>query len=143
MPVPTATNIAGKGCDLQLSISSTYTSIAGVKSISGPGIKIGTRDVTSLLSSWMESAPTIPDGGELTVSIMYDNTSDTQKQIQTLIATPPSTGSLWKIFLPTTTKYFGFNAHITGFAISGMEVEGTVMAELGLKVNGAMTFPTT
>ena len=141
MPTPTANNVAGKGTDLMVMLNSSYTSIAGVRSISGPGIKLGNRDVTSLLSSWMENAPTIPDGGELSIDIMYDSTSDTQKYIQTSIATPVSSGHSWKIIL-ANSKFFTFNGNITGFAFSGMDVEGTVTAQLGLKVNGAITFPT-
>lgn len=143
MATPTFVSIPGKGWDLQLSISSSYTSIPGVKSFTGPGSKVGTRDVTGLLSSAGEVAPTIFRGGKLSAEVFYDSTNAVHAQLQTLQLTQPSSGNLFKAVAPTTTKFFGFNAVITGFGFKGFDVEGSVMYDLEMEVNGPITYPTT
>ena len=145
MAVPTALSMGGKGCDFQIAVSSTAvnatTSIGGVKSIKGPGIKVGTRDVTTLLSTWKEVAATIPDAGPITLSIMYDNTSSTLGAIQAALASQTLNGC--KLIFPTTTRFMTFLAVITGYDVSGIEVEGTVMVDLGLQITGPIAFPVT
>jgi hypothetical protein len=143
MPTPSVTSLPGKGWDLQIAASGSTATVGGVKSVSGPGGKMGTRDVTHLLSTMKEYAPTIGDGGQMTADVMY-NPSDAQHVIlQGLLSSHPSTGIAVKFIGPTTTKFFSFNAIMTAMDISGHDVEGTVMAKFGFQVNGAITFPTT
>lgn len=141
MPTPSVVSIPGKGWDLQIAPSGAYATVGGVKSISGPDIKKGTRDTTHLLSTWKECAPTISDGGTVTCDVMMNWADAQQSALNGLLTTHPSSGINVKFIGATTTVAITFNATLTAFAVSGMEVEGTVMAKISFQVNGPVTLP--
>lgn len=138
-------NFPGKGTVLQVAINTTYVDVSQIVSLEGPGGVMGTREITHLLSSAREFAPTIHDGGEVTATILYDPNSPGQAYVQGQVytATPGTTGSAFRLAFATTTKNIAFGAVPTAFPFTGFTVDDTVTVNLGLKVTGLLTVPTT
>ena len=112
---------------------------ANVKSISGPGLKLDTEDVTSHDSAggWEEVVGTILRSGEVTMEIVYDPANATHKYA--------SGGLLYDLVsrtaIPLSLVFPGavtwpFNALVTGFEPSA-PVGGALTASVTLKLTGA------
>lgn len=137
MPHTTATQPA-KGTILQLSISSTYTTVAQNVSLDGPDSEVGTRDTTHLLSTAKTFAPTIPDGGTVSGTLLYDPRDTTHDALFGLIWAPAV--SLWKLtFADTGQTTFAFNGILTKLTPTGIEVEANLEASFEIKVSGVIT----
>lgn len=139
-------NFPGKGTILQVAASSTgsYSAVSQVQTIEGPSAEMGTREITHLGSVAREFAPTIVNGGTITAGVIYDPSNAGQALIQQTVHTTGVPSSLfWKVIFSTTTKFFAFEGIPTQFAISGVTVDDTVLANLGIQVSGLTTLPTT
>ncbi len=117
--------------------------IAGVKSISGPGISVDTEDVTTHGQShyWEEVIATIIRSGEITLDIVYDPADSTQKYaagglLHDLVSREAVTYSL--VFPDTGTTTWTFDAFVTGFEPSA-PVDGSLAGSVTLKPTGEMT----
>lgn len=141
-------NYGVKGTVLQITSSgstSSFTAVGQIRSIDAPGMTMSTRDVTHLLSVTKEYEATIGDPQEFKLSILYD-ASDPGAVACQLRTTTPSTilgGDTFKIVWPTTTKVFQFQGVVTEFSPKGGDVEGTWMADVGIRPTRAITYPTT
>lgn len=134
----TLTVTPGLGTKLQLSISSVFTDIAQVVSISGPNWTVGSSPTTHLGSTAQTSRPTLPDGGEVTFQILYWAGETTHAALTTLAATPVI--SSWKeVFADTGAAVWAFDGYLTAFQPTGMTAEETVVADVTIKLNGIPT----
>lgn len=138
-------NYGVKGTQLQISIASSYTAVGQLQMTDAPPMKMGTRDVTHLGSTVKECEATIGDPQEFKATLIYDPTNQAARLLETRVTTPSTVlgGDSFKVVLPTTTKYWDFQAIVTEFTPKGGDVEGTWMAEIGLKASRAITLPTT
>src|SRR4051812_21295340 len=77
--------------------SGTYTLVGQVLSIEhAGGGSVGERDTTVLTDAAKTNRPTIPDNGEVALSINYDPTDAVHKYVRNLKDTPPDTIPNWK-----------------------------------------------
>lgn len=138
-------NYGVKGTVLQVSISSTYTAVGQVRSIDAPGMTMNTREVTHLLSATKEYEATIGDPQEFKLSVLFDNVDQAQNLLLQRTTTPSTVlgGDSFRIVFPTTTKFFQFQGVVTEFSPKGGDVEGTWMADIGIRPTRAITYPTT
>lgn len=126
---------------------SSLTSVTQLQSVEAPSIEMGTWESTGLASTSKEYVPTIPDGGEVTLVIIYDPSNANHALIPSTLyakklcacsvnfpaAIGPSASA-------TSAHSETFNAYFTGFQATGMEVESGVIANVKLKVTGDVTF---
>ena len=119
------------------------TTIANVKSISGPGLSLDTEDVTSHDSpgGWEEVVGTILRSGEITIDIVYDPGAATHKYasgglLHDLAGRAATTYSL--VFPSTPNVTWSFSAFVTGFE-PGAPVDGALTASATLKLTGQPT----
>lgn len=136
-----AANVAvrGFGAKLQLSISSVYTTIADIKSITGPTTSRETYDVTHMESpnGWREHIAGLKDGGEVSSEINYNPTAVTH---QALLDTYESNSvSSWKIIFSDTST-ITFSGILTKLDISA-PMDNAMTASITIKVTGEPTFP--
>jgi hypothetical protein len=119
----------------------TFTTIAEVRDISGPGFSLGTEEVSSHDSAlWRTFIPTFKEGGEVTFDVNF-----------TAHATQGFTGGLYNDFANRTLRNFqlvlttspaktaSFAAYVAGFEL-GMPVEGVLSASVTLQLSGATTW---
>lgn len=133
--------LAGKGTSLRMTeATSAFTEIAQRVEITGPAINVRTRPCTDLDSSAHMKHPTIMEGGDMNFTIYWDPTADSHKALTTLMTTPKSTTN-WRIIYSTTTLSMTFVGILTKFDPTGMDVDGTLTANCTVKLNGAITFP--
>lgn len=116
--------------------------IVNVTSISGPGLKLDTEDVTAHDSTggWEEVVGTILRSGEVTLEINYDPAAATHKNaalglIHKLIN---RTSTVWTMGGPMGV--WVFTAYVTAFEPSA-PFDGKLSASVTLKPTGAVTAP--
>lgn len=141
-------NHAVKGTELQVLNNSTYERIGSLVSVAvGGGVTVGTRDVTHLGSSIKNFESTIQEGAEVTGVVIYDpGTTDKGSRILEEDAYSPTTvagGFTYRVITGTTAKFWQFQAVTTQWEPQGGDVEGTWMANFGLKISRQITLPTT
>jgi len=121
----------------------TYTTIAEVRSITGPNITLGTVEAThhTSASSFKEYIPTLLDLGEVTFELNFLPVNVTQDQIVGLMK-----DKLHKIlrafqivFTDATTTTASFSAFVTGFG-NAAPLDGKLTANLSLKPSGSISF---
>lgn len=119
--------------------TSTYTTIAEVKDITGPSYEVRTEEVTNHDSAgWAEYVPTIIDGGEITFEVNYYSAT-TQDQVETDMLA--KTKRLWNLVFPlpsSGTDTRAFAGYVTNNEISAA-VEGILTHSLTIKITGAVT----
>jgi predicted secreted protein len=117
--------------------SEVFTTIAEVKDITGPGVALGTEDVSSHDSgAWREYIPTLKEGGEVTFDINYFSHT-TQDNMWTDFDN--RTKRNFQLVLPTSpAETWSFSAYVTSFEPSA-PVEGALTAALTLQITGAIT----
>lgn len=114
----------------------TFTTIAQRVSIDGPEMSVGTADTTHLDSTAKTHRITIPDNGELELTIYYDPKDTTHQFCTGLMITP--TQKNWQLVFSEGSIY-QFNGTLTKWKPTGMEVESNLEAEATIKVNGVVT----
>jgi len=117
--------------------------IAGVTSISGPGLSLDTEDVTThdSTAAWEEVVGTILRSGEISMDIVYDPAAATHKNaaggiLADLVARTAQAYSL--IFTDTANTEYTFNAFVVGFE-PDMPVDGALTASVSMKITGKPT----
>lgn len=119
------------------------TTIAQVKSISGPSLSLDTVDVTSHDSTggWEEVVGTILRTGEITLEIEYDPAHATHKYAAggLLYDLVQKTANAYTLVFPDSANTtWSFNALVTGFEPAG-PVDGDLTANVTLKITGQPT----
>ena len=119
------------------------TTIAQVSNISGPGLSLDTKDVTSHDSTdgWEEVVGTILRSGEVKLDILYDPNAATHKNsaaglIADMISRVANTYSI--VFPSSPTVTWSFSAFVTGFE-PGAPVDGNLTASVKIKLTGQPT----
>jgi predicted secreted protein len=128
-----ANTIAGGGAE-------TFTAIANVSNISGPGLALDTVDVTShdSTNAWEEVAPTVLRSGEITLDIVYDPGNATHAAGVGVLSTLENKiiRNLQLVFPgPYTWSLAGY---VTAFE-SSAAFDGALTASVTLKITGAPT----
>ena len=142
------TSYAVKGTDLQITTAgstSSFTSVGQIVSVDAPGMKVGKRDVTHLLSATKEYESTIGDPQEFKGTVLY-NPSDAGAGIMQARMTTPSTivgGDTFKVIFQTTTKLYQFQGIVTEWTPKGGDVEGSWMADFAIQPSRAIVYPAT
>lgn len=102
----------------------TFTAIAEVKDIDGPGLKVSTQESTHLADTWKGIKPILLEGGEvkITVNFLVDNA--TQGLASGLIlALASKTLKNWQLLWPDgaggTAATWPFAAYVVGFTPKG------------------------
>lgn len=74
-----------QGCKLLIEDSAgsaTFTETVGVRDLTTPSESIGVLDTTTLASTYKEKILDIPDGGEVTFTLVWDGNQATQQKIR-------------------------------------------------------------
>lgn len=120
-----------------------YTTLAEVKSISGPKLEADTVDVTNLDSpnGYEEIIPTILRAGEVSLDLNFDPADNTHDSTTGLISKwKSSTLAPFKIiFSDAGATEWTFCAYVTSFEPS-VSVDEANTASVTLKVSGVVTF---
>lgn len=117
----------------------TFTTVAEVKSISGPSLSMETIDATHMESpnNYREWLPSFLDGGEVSFDLNFLPATAAQTGLTTDFAA--RTKRNWKIYWPNSgaTKW-SFSGYITGFTPSA--ATGDILAaSCTIKVTGGVT----
>lgn len=121
--------------------SETFTTIAEVRDIEGPGLKLETKEVTSHDSGgWREYIGTLLEGGEVSFELNFIPTNATQSYSAGLIEdmvnrTKRNFQIIWS---DTGNTTWAFTALVAEFNPSA-GVEDELMAEVTLQITGAPT----
>lgn len=137
-----STRIATKGDKIQLSIASVYTDIPGMKSIRGPSPRVQSFDGTALDSGvGMEHKVTgYTDGGTVSCTLFFDPANSVHKALLAIATTPAI--SAWKrIFSDSGTTTWPFNGICTSPPAPSADVNGALMADFEITLDGIVTYP--
>lgn len=119
-----------------------FTTIAEVKDISGPSLKLDTEEVTSHSSTagWREYIGTLLDAGEVTFTVNFIVTGATHSQTSGLLKDlkNKTLRNFQLVFPNVGNTTWAFSAYVTGFEPS-MPVEGALEADVTLKISGQPT----
>lgn len=120
----------------------TFTTVAEVTDISGPGFSVDVEDVTSHSSTgaWEEVIPTIIRSGEISFSVNFIPTGATHSQTSGLLADMKAkTNRNFQLVFPDNgSTTWTLSTYIVGFEPS-MAVDGVLTADLTLKITGQPT----
>lgn len=114
--------------------------IAQVTSISGPTESRPTVSTTSLDDDVQTFRFGLKDGGEVSVEILYDSTNHASLHAQMGDTTSTSTTITLIGVDGSTNESITFDSFLTGWDLSGMEVDGNVTASLTFKVDGDVNY---
>lgn len=119
----------------------SWTTVANVSSISGPGFTSQVEDVTthSNANPWREKIPTLLDAGELSFEVFFDPSEVTHQEEGT---------GLMSLFLnrqrkrfkiafpaPNQTSYYIFEGYVTNFE-NAFPVDGVITASCTITLTG-------
>lgn len=141
-----AGNQGVKGATLYMTGPTTaFVQVGQVQTLDAPGMKVGKRDVTHLLSATKEYEVTIGDPQEFKFTAIYDVQDAGATLIQSRMTTPSTIigGDTFKVVMPTTTRFFQFQGNVSEWTLKGGDVEGTWMADGAIQPTRAITYPTT
>ncbi len=120
----------------------TFTTIAEVKDISGPALKVNTEEVTSHSStgSYEEHVPTTISAGEVSCDLNFVPTGATHSYTSGLIKDLKNkTKRNFQLVLPDTgSTTWTFAAYVTGFETKA-PVKGVLSAAVKLLITGQPT----
>ena len=116
-----------------------FTTVAEVKSISGPELSRDTLDVTNMDSTgnFREFVATLQDGGSVSfdINLIGDNTS--QNNLDTDMNN--GTARNFQMLLPNVgATLYSFTGLVTGFSVA-VEIDGIITASITIKITGAVT----
>lgn len=125
-----------------VSTGETFTTVAEVTNIGGPGIALEPLEVTSHSSTagWKEFIGGLLDGGEVSLSINYIPTNATHDATTGLIAdqVARTVRNFQLVFPDSGTTTWSFSALVVNFE-PGEPVDNALTAEVTLKVTGQPT----
>ena len=124
----------GKGTLLAHGISSVYTTVGQRVSLEGPEMEVGKADTTHLDSTNKTSRPTIADPGEMSGKLWYDPQDTVHKLLFNLIGTPTNTEQFKLTFADASPTVWTFDAWLSKFKPTGMEVESNLEADFTLQL---------
>lgn len=131
-------NTPGKGTDVKLTISATPTTVVQMVNVTSPQMENPEIDTTVLSDSWRTFIASIPDGGEVTLTMNYDASQATHAQLTTNFAA--GTSGTWKItFTDPGAATIEFAGPITAFAWGEAAVDNLITASVTIKVTGSVT----
>ena len=115
-----------------------FTAVAGIKSISGPGLSKNTHDVTDMDSTerWMEFISGLKDGGEVSLDVEFD--PDGTDVTNWLADINSDTAGYSKIVFADTTEW-GFASIMTGLEVDTPH-DDVMTASVTYKITGKPAF---
>jgi predicted secreted protein len=120
----------------------TFTQIANVRNISGPGFSLDTVDVTShdSVDGWEEHIPTFLRSGEITLDILYVPTEDTHDAGAGLLKRMvDKTKTNFRLVFPdASATTWTFAAYVVGFEPSAPH-DDALTASVRVKPTGKPT----
>lgn len=129
---------------LKVDISSTYTTIAQIRDISGPSLAADTIEVTHRDGGgWKEFVAGLRDGGEVTFDLIFDPDQTTHSPsaaggLITLLSA--GTKNSFRVsFADSTATTATFDAIVTAFEPK-MPLNDAQTADATLKVSGTITW---
>lgn len=136
------TKIASKGTALQLDIASTYTTIAQVMEITGPGPEVGRFAANALDGAvGIEKVPTgYVDGGTVSWEMFFDPVAATHQALTDLI-TAPAVANWKEIWSDAAATEWPFAAILTKFEPKATVDDG-LKASCEAELSGIVTYPT-
>ena len=128
-----------KGTVLQLTVTSTLTTIGQIESISQMySVSQQPIDTTGLDSSWKTFIGSIPDAGELQFVLNWNPSNTVHGNVWS--AAQSATPVAWQITCADAgAATLGFSGVMTQFQPQGGNVEGIVKVNCTLKITGAVT----
>ena len=138
----TITDLSSQGTLLQISISSTYTTLGQRVSLEGVDPELKIRDVTNLDSLSTKKRPGIPDLGKMSGKLYYDPNDATHIYVRARVTSPPAVPDLWKMIYPdgsSAPANDAFSGYVTKFKPTGIEVNGTLEADFEIDVTDNLT----
>lgn len=115
----------------------TYTTIAEVKSIDGPGGQTAEIDVTDLSSTAKEFVLGLQDEGDITMDMNYIP-SNTQHALLRTLRASGAERSFQITFTDSPATTWTFNARVKGFTINNA-VDNVTGLSVTIRVTGAIT----
>ena len=134
--------LPGLGTNLQMKVSSTFTSIGEIVKIEGPDAVLGLRETTVLSSSAKAYRPTLPDYGKAKFTVHWDPDDSLHLSLLTKITSPVSTPDEFKLIFvdgDTTPANVDFKGFLMSFKLKGMEEKGTLEADLEIQITDVFT----
>jgi len=136
-------NLKSQGCSIwQMDISvspNAYIQIGQVVSISGPSGSTGEIDVTNLSSTAKEFVASLPDWGDVSLSVVWDPATTSNRHDALWTDFSAQTTGTYQIRLtdsPQTT--LTFSAFPNSYPVS-IAVDDKVGADIGLRITGTVT----
>jgi hypothetical protein len=135
--------IPGEGTKIAIESATpgTYTDLGEVNSVTGPAPSVASVETTNLQSTRHSYRPSkVPESGEVSFQIKIDPNNATQQILTGLMDTPVVKN--WKITWPdgmTTPANSTFAGFLTAYNVSGAELENNVVADITIKLTGAIT----
>jgi hypothetical protein len=133
--------LESQGATLAISVGTSptsFTTIANVIDISGPGGSASVIDITNLASVAREKRMGLPDEGQVTFNVQLDPDNATHQAVRD--ARKNRTECQFRITLtdstPTTLIFNGF---VLNFSVS-LAVDDVVKASITIEVNGAVAW---
>ena len=131
---------AGLGTILQLSVASTFTTVANRVTIDGPTREVTTAETTTLDSTVRTFRGVILDNGEVSGTLYFDPQDPTHLALTGLLTAFPIAPGSWKLkFADAAATTYSFSGPLTKLALNGMEIEGNLGADFTIKVSGPIT----
>lgn len=118
----------------------TYSTVGLCTSFShAGGGSVGERDTTVLTSTVRTSAPTIPDNGEFSFSMLYDPTDAVHVALRGMKDTPV-VGGMKVTFNDTGNTTVTAAAWVKEFdGVNGDDVDASLTVDVTMRVTGAVT----
>jgi hypothetical protein len=133
--------LESQGATLAISVGTSptsFTTIANVIDISGPGGSASVIDITNLASVAREKRMGLPDEGQVTFNVQLDPDNATHQAVRD--ARKNRTECQFRVTLtdstPTTLTFNGF---VLNFSVS-LAVDDVVKASITIEVNGAVAW---
>ena len=139
------TSMSGFGTLIKIGDGATtevFTTVAQVKSISGPGLSMDAIDAThhSSTAGWREYIGGLLDGGEVSFDINYDPVENTHDAGTGLLKdmSDKTVRNFQVVFPDTATTTWTVAALVTGFEV-GAPIDDILSAAVTLKLSGQPT----
>ena len=124
----------GKGTTITVGGSS----IAQILDITPPQVSNEPQEVTTLSDTWATFLATLPDGGEVTLTLLWDHDSATHATLWTMATDGSSATFVITLPAPSSTTY-SFTGRVSGISGQQITAKNTVQANVTIKVSGAIT----
>jgi hypothetical protein len=120
---------------------SSYVNIGQLVSVGNPGGgEVGERDTTVLSSVAHTNAPTIPDNGEVTISVNFDPTDAGHNQLISWKNSPPAQMPAWKVdFATVPATMASFSGWVKSIEPTAEGIDDNLTADITVRVSGGST----